>query len=196
MDQRLEQQLNFIIEMDQMKHIVRQTPLADGSRKENDAEHSWHIAVMAILLQEYASEPIDILKVTKMLLLHDIVEIDAGDTYAYDLVHNGSKTQRENDAADRLYAMLPEDQKERYRALWDEFELQETPEARYALAIDRLQPLLLNHVSEGISWVEHNVQRSAVEKRNEDSKHIAPALYEIVEEVIAEHVERGTIGKG
>lgn len=153
MDSRLDKQFEFIGEIDKEKKIVRQTFLSDGSRKENDAEHAWHAAIMAVLLSEYANEKIDVLKTVTMLLLHDVVEIDAGDTYAYD--EEGKKTQRQREvtAADRIYGLLPEDQKKKYRDLWEEFEACETPEAKFARTMDHIQPLILNDASGGLSWL-------------------------------------------
>ena len=139
--ERLKNQLTFIWEIDQLKNIFRQTYLLDENRKENDAEHSWHIAMMAVILQEYANEDVDLLRIIKMMLIHDIVEIDAGDTYCYDEAGNESKRQRELEAADRLFNILPQDQAKEFRALWDEFEARETDEAKFARALDRLQPL-------------------------------------------------------
>ena len=148
--ERIEEQLNFIREIDKEKEIFRQTYLADGSRKENDAEHAWHMAIMTMLLSEYANEKIDVLKTVGMLLIHDIVEIDAGDTYAYD--ENAKKTQheREKKAADRIYGLLPGEQGRKLYDLWEEFEAQETPEAKFARTMDNIQPMLLNDASGGI----------------------------------------------
>ena len=150
---RLQKQLQFILEIDKLKKIVRQSPLADQSRKENDAEHSWHLAVMAILLSEYAQERhIDIFHVVKLALIHDLVEIDAGDTFCYDEIGNRQKLKRETRAADRIFNILPQDQAMQFRDLWDEFEARETPEACFAAALDRLQPLLLNFHTQGGTW--------------------------------------------
>ena len=146
---RLEQQMNFILEVDKLKKIGRQTYLSDGSRKENDAEHSWHLALMAILLGEHANEKVDVLKVVSLVLIHDIIEIDAGDTYAYDDEGNKTKREREEKAADRIFNLLPKDQAVYMRELWEEFEEGETPEARFALALDNVQPTMLNDASGG-----------------------------------------------
>ena len=140
--ERLKQQLQFLLELDKQKEIGRQTYLADGSRKEGDAEHAWHMAIMAFLLADYANEKIDVLKTIKMILMHDVVEIDAGDTYAYDTEGNKTKKLREEKAADRIYGMLPEDQRNECRALWEEFEAMETPEAKFANTLDKVQPML------------------------------------------------------
>ena len=150
--ERLKQQMDFILEADKSKNIIRQTYLSDGSRKENDAEHSWHLALMCILLSEYANEKIDVLKTTAMVLIHDIVEIDAGDTYAYDTQGNTTKREREVKAADRIFNLLPADQAEKMRALWEEFEAGETPEARFAATLDKIQPVLLTNANNGKSW--------------------------------------------
>ena len=143
MNETLEKQLAFIMELDKIKNITRQTYISDGSRKENDAEHSWHLALMCFVLAEYSNEPIDVLKTMKMVLMHDVIEIDAGDTYAYDVEGNKTKRERELRAAERIYAILPDEQAKEYRALWDEFEAMETPEAKFANVLDKLQPLLL-----------------------------------------------------
>ena len=145
--ERLEKQIRFIVEIDKVKNIFRQTYLADAGRKENDAEHSWHIALMAYLLQEYAEKPVDVSKVMLMVLIHDLVEIDAGDTYAYDDAGAETKRAREEAAADRIFGLLPEDQGKYFRELWEEFEAYESPEGKYAHLLDNFQPLLLNDVS-------------------------------------------------
>lgn len=163
---RLQQQFDFIREIDKEKEIIRQTPLADNSRKEDDAEHAWHMAVMTLILSEYATEPIDVLHTISILLVHDLVEIYAGDTYAYDEAGKETQKARETDAADRLYALLPEDQRDKVRGLWDEFEEGSTPEARFAHAMDNLQPLVLNDASGGTSWKEHEVHIDQVLERN------------------------------
>ena len=142
-----EKQISFIMELDKIKKITRQTYLSDGSRKENDAEHSWHLALMAFVLADYANEPIDVLKTMKMVLLHDVIEIDAGDTYAYDTEGNKTKRERELKAADRIFGLLPEAQQKEYRGLWDEFEAMETPESKFANMLDKVQPLFLNDAS-------------------------------------------------
>lgn len=176
--ERLEQQFAFLEELDKEKKIGRQTWLADGSRKENDAEHAWHMAMMAILLSEYANEPIDVLKTVTMILLHDVVEIDAGDTYAYDEAGKATQRQRETAAAERLFGLLPPDQGLRFRGLWEEFEARETPEAKFARAMDNIQPQMLNHASDGKAWVEHSAQLSKVLQRNEITPQGSAVLWE------------------
>ena len=158
--ERLKKQMEFIVEVDKVKNIIRQTYLADASRKEDDAEHSWHLALMAVLLQEYSNEETDLSKVVPMVLIHDLVEIDAGDTYAYDEAGAATKKERETKAADRIFGLLPEDQGAWFRALWEEFEAYETPEAKFAHVLDNCQPLLLNDASDGKSWAEHKVKKA------------------------------------
>ena len=191
--ERLKQQVSFIVEIDKVKNIFRQTYLADQNRKENDAEHSWHIALMAVILQEYAAEKVDVLKVMTMVLLHDLVEIDAGDTYAYDSEGAKSKREREVRAADRIFGILPEDQGKEFRALWEEFEAYETPEARYAHVLDNFQPLLLNDASGGISWTEHGVKKSQIYKRNERIPDAAPEIWELMRDIVDEHIAQGHV---
>lgn len=190
---RLEQQIAFIVEIDKVKNIFRQTYLSDGNRRENDAEHSWHIALMALLLQEYAEEPVDVLKVMTMVLIHDLVEIDAGDTYAYDTEGAKTKKEREVQAAERIFGLLPEDQKTYFRSLWDEFEAYETSDAKYAHLLDNLQPLLLNDASGGISWREHGVYKSQIYKRNEKIEETSETIWELMKRVIDENIEKGNI---
>lgn len=190
---RLEQQIQFIVEIDKVKSIFRQTLLADGSRRENDAEHSWHIAIMALLLKEYAEEEVDVPKVMTMVLIHDLVEIDAGDTYAYDTVGAATKREREVKAADRIFGLLPEDQGQYFRALWDEFEEYETADAKYAHLLDNFQPLLLNDASGGISWREHEVKKSQIYKRNEHIEETSKAVWEKMQELIAKNIACGNV---
>ena len=176
--ERLQQQMEFIHEVDKLKKIGRQSYLTDSSRKENDAEHSWHLALMAILLSEYAPEDVDVLRVVSMVLIHDLVEIDAGDTYAYDTEGNKSKRQREEKAADRIFNILPKDQAKKVRDLWEEFEANETPEANFANALDRTQPIMLNHASQGKAWAEHGVALSQIMERNVNIPKGAPKLWD------------------
>ncbi|MCJ8331449.1 MAG: HD domain-containing protein [Lentisphaeria bacterium] len=189
--ERLAKQLKFVREVDQMKNIFRQSYILDKSRKENDAEHSWHFALMVFLLDEYAKETVDVLKVIKMVLIHDIVEIDAGDTYCYDVEGNKDKLEREIKAADRIFNILPDDQALEIRQLWDEFEAQESPEAKYAAGLDRLQPLMLNYYGDGISWKEHKVTYEQVIERNKHIGDGAPELWEFAMWMIDDAVEKG-----
>lgn len=188
---RLAQQIQFIIEIDKLKQVLRQTLLIDGSRQENSAEHSWHIAIMAIVLAEYASESVDVLRAIKMLLIHDLVEIDAGDTFCYDLKGNEDKAAREALAATRLFGLLPEEQGVELRSLWEEFEAQETPDARFAAALDRLQPLLHNQQTQGGTWRIHGIKRDQVRRRMHPVLDGAPALWPLVEKVIEDSVAAG-----
>lgn len=176
--ERLQKQMEFIAEVDKLKKIGRQSYLTDSSRKENDAEHSWHLAMMAVFLSEYAKEDVDVLHVISMVLIHDLVEIDAGDTYAYDTEGNKSKRAREEKAADRIFNILPEDQAKKVRDLWEEFEANETPEANFANALDRVQPIMLNHKSDGKAWAEHGVALSQIMSRNINVEKGAPKLWE------------------
>jgi len=189
---RLDKQFEFIKEIDKEKFIGRQTYLSDADRKENDAEHAWHMAIMTILLSEYANEEIDVLKTLTMLLIHDLVEIDAGDTYAYDEEAKKSKPAREAAAADRIYGLLPEDQKKKLRTLWEEFEANETPEAKFAHSMDNIQPIMLKHATDGKAWVEHDVRLSQVLKRNE----ITPLGSEKLWEYAKENFIRPSLDKG
>lgn len=188
---RLTQQLNFILEIDKLKQVLRQTRLTDGSRRENSAEHSWHLAMMAIALQEYAPMPVDLLRVLKMLLVHDVVEIDAGDTFAFDMQANQNKAAREQHAADRLFGLLPDDLAIQLRALWNEFEAVETADAQFAKALDCLQPFLHNCQNQGGTWKEHGITRDRVLWRMQAVQHGAPALWATVQHLIDESIELG-----
>ena len=192
-DERLKEQLDFVIEIDKMKEILRQTYLADGSRREGDAEHCWHLALMAILLKEYANEEVDLARVVPMVLAHDLVEIDAGDTYAYD--EEGAKTQkeRENKAAARIFGLLPEDQGSWLKGLWEDFEAQESAEAKFAHVLDNCQPLFLNHASGGISWKEHQVRKSQIYKRNQRTAEGSERIWAYMKELIEENIAKGMI---
>lgn len=192
-NERLQKQIAFIKEIDKVKSIFRQTYLADGTRKENDAEHSWHIALMAVLLKEYVSEDVDVAKVMTMVLIHDLVEIDAGDTYAYDCEGAKSKREREVKAADRIFGILPEDQGMYFRELWEEFEAYETPDAKYAHLLDNFQPLLLNDASGGRSWNEHGVHKSQIYKRNEKVQETSEEIWNTIQEVVESHIAKGNI---
>ncbi len=191
---RLRKQFDFIEEIDKEKLIGRQTYICDGIRKENDAEHAWHMAIMTVLLSEYANETIDVLKTMTMLLIHDIVEIDAGDTYAYD--EEGKKTQRKREeaAAERIFGLLPDDQKEKFMSIWEEFEEGVTPEAKFAHTMDHIQPLMLNAKTDGKSWVEHGVALSSILRRNENTKEGSKELWEYAKNnFIRPNVEKGRI---
>lgn len=193
MDERLEKQLAFALEIDKEKNIFRQTHLSGHGRNENDAEHAWHMAVMAYLLREYANEAVDITKVMLMCLIHDIVEIDAGDTYAYD--EEGLKTQkaREDAAKERIFSLLPEDQKAELTALFDEFEEYSTPESKFAHSMDNLQPLLLNNSNEGSDWKEHPVTAENVYGRQKKTRLGSEKLYEVTDRIIKENIRRGSL---
>nr|WP_296957770.1 HD domain-containing protein [uncultured Mediterraneibacter sp.] len=189
--ERLEQQIRFIIEVDKVKNIFRQTYLADANRKENDAEHSWHLALSAVLLKEHMKEDVDLLKVIIMVLIHDLVEIDAGDTYAYDSEGAKTKRARELKSADRIFGILPEDQGSYFRKLWDEFEEYESADAKFAHLLDNFQPFLLNDASNGLSWTEHGVHRSQVCKRNEKVPETSEIVWNKMLEVMDKHIAEG-----
>ncbi|MCI6120662.1 MAG: HD domain-containing protein [Lachnospiraceae bacterium] len=191
---RLEQQFEFIREIDKEKFIGRQTYLSDGKRKENDAEHAWHMAIMTILLSEYANEEIDVLKTVTMLLIHDIVEIDAGDTYAYDEEAKKTQKEREQKAAERIFGLLPPDQGEKFKKIWEEFEARETKEARFARTMDNLQPVMLNDATDGKAWVEHGVHLEQIMKRNQNTAEGSETLWEYAyQNFILPNVEKGRI---
>ena len=193
MEERLKKQMDFLLEVDKLKFINRQTYLSDGTRRENDAEHSWHLALMAVLLSEHADEEVDLLKVITMVLIHDLVEIDAGDTYAYDEAGKQTQRIREEKAADRIFAMLPKDQGEKFRALWEEFDAYETPEAKFAHVCDNVQPLMLNHATGGKSWRERGIRRSQVEKRNSRVGESSRTMKAYVEDILDKNVEIGNL---
>lgn len=192
-DERLKKQLDFVLELDRLKYIKRQSYVADGSRHENDSEHSWHLALMAMLLSEYANEPVDVLHVIQMVLIHDAVEIDAGDTYAYDTAGNATKRQREEKAADRIFHILPEDQAKEMRGIWEEFEADETPEARFANALDRIQPIMLNDITGGKAWREHGVAAAQVLSRNSVTHQGSEVLWEHARSLIEKNQELGNL---
>ena len=191
--ERFEKQLAFILEADKEKNILRQTHLSGHGRRENDAEHAWHMAMMIYLLKEYSNEKIDLAKTMMMALIHDIVEIDAGDTYAYDTRALATQKEREQRAADRIFGMLPEDQRDELRALFEEFEAGETAEARFAKTMDNFQPLLLNHSNGGADWIEHGVDRSKVMGRQRSSAAGSADIWKYTEELIDQNVKKGTI---
>jgi len=188
--ERLLSQIRFIKEIDKLKSVFRQTPLLDGSRMENDAEHSWHLAMIAIVLAEYAPEEARILRILKMLLVHDLVEIDAGDTMIYDDAATAGQQARELEAAERIFAILPQGQEAELRTLWDEFETGETVDARFAKAIDRLQPLLHNHQTEGVIWLKHGISRNQVVDKNIAIAQGAPELWPFAQALINDAVDR------
>lgn len=190
---RLEKQIQFIVEVDKVKNIFRQTYLSDGERKENDAEHSWHLALSAILLKEYVSEEVDLLKVITMVLIHDLVEIDAGDTYAYDSAGAKDKREREEKAADRIFSILPTEQGQYFRELWEEFEEYETEEAKYAHLLDNFQPMLLNDATKGKSWSEHQVKKQQIYKRNERIEETSETIWGEMQRIVEENIQLGNI---
>ena len=190
----LDKLFDFFREIDKEKQIYRQTMLADGSRQENDAEHAWHMAIMTILLSQYANEDIDVLNTVTMLLIHDIVEIDAGDTYAYD--SEGQKTQRarEEKAAQRIFGLLPEEQGKYMRDLWEEFEAYETAEAKFAHTMDNIQPAMLNDAADGISWTKHQVRLSQILKRNAKTAEGSQEIWDYAyENIFTPNIEKGKI---
>ena len=195
MDDRLKNQLDFSLEIDKLKNVFRQTHITNFIRKENDAEHSWHMAIMAYLLKEYSNRKIDIAKVMIMCLIHDIVEIDAGDTYAYDEQNLKTQKQRENLAKNRIFSILPKDQAQELISLFDEFEENISAEAQFAHAIDNLQPLLLNDSNQGGDWKEHNVNADKVYNRQNKTKLGSNALFEITKTIIDKNVEKGNLKK-
>jgi len=193
MNERLVRQLEFIKTIDGLKNIFRQNVIIGGKRNENDAEHSWHLAVMAIILSEYSAEKADLLKVLKMVTIHDLVELYAGDTFCYDEVGNKDKKQREEAAAKRLFGLLPEDQAREFYDLWMEFESLSTPEARFAACLDRLQPLILNYNTGGHTWQKPGVNSAKVRKRNEILINNAPALWEAASFIIEDSIKKGIL---
>jgi len=188
--ERFDQQIQFILEIDKLKSVIRQSYLLNGTRRENSAEHSWHVALMGLLLAEYAEQPVDLLRTMKMLLIHDIIEIDAGDTYCYDEAGVRAQSSRENAAAERLFGLLPEDQMEEFRELWVEFEERSTAEAKFAATIDQLMPLLHNFHTEGRSWREHGIRANQVSSRNEVMKEGALPLWEFAMSLIDDAVDK------
>lgn len=193
MDERLQKQIDFILEIDKEKNIYRQTHLSGHGRAENDAEHAWHMAIMAYLLQEYSNEPVDIGRVMLMCLIHDVVEIDAGDTYAYDTEGLSTQKEREEAAKERIYSLLPEDQKEVLVGIFDEFEENQTAEAKFAHAMDNFQPLLLNNSNDGGDWREHQVHASQVYGRQTKTKMGSEKIYEVTDQILKKNIERGNI---
>ncbi|MBF1150991.1 MAG: HD domain-containing protein [[Eubacterium] sulci] len=193
MDDRMRKQIEFTLLMDKQKNIFRQNHLADNSRRENDAEHAWHMAVMAYLFREYANEDIDMSKVILMCLIHDVVEIEAGDTYAYDEEAKKSQREREEIAKKHIFGMLPSDQGRELEVLFDEFEAQETAEARFAKAMDNLQPVLLHEANGGGDWKEHGVTKEQIMRRQEKTRHGSVKLFEVIKDIIDKHIAEGNI---
>ena len=194
---RLCRQVEFIAEVDQLKDIFRQTVTTRSRRAENDAEHSWHLCLCVIVLAEHANHPsLDVLRVLKMLIVHDLVEIDAGDTFAYDTARMAGQHEREALAAERIFGLLPLDQAAGFRALWDEFEDQKTPEARFAAAVDRFQPMLLNCRTEGAAWQRHGITQDRVLARNAHVAQGSVALWEYAARMVQEAVDRGHLAPG
>ena len=193
MDKRLKRQIAFALEIDKEKNIFRQTHLSGHGRNENDAEHAWHMAIMAYLLREYANETVDIAKVMLMCLIHDIVEIDAGDTYAYDAERLKTQKAREDAAKERIFSLLPDDQKAELISLFDEFEANQTAEAKYAHAMDNLQPLILNHSNGGGDWKEHGVSARQVYQRQGKTKEGSETLFKLTDQIIQENIRKGSL---
>ena len=193
MDERLKKQIDFILEIDKEKNILRQTHLSNNGRRENDSEHAWHMAIMAYLLKEYSNEEIDITKTILMCLIHDVVEIDAGDTYAYDEDAKKTQKMREDAAKERIYNLLPKDQAEELIAIFDEFEAAMSPEARFAHAMDNFQPLLLNNSNGGGDWKSHGVSKEQVYERQIHTKDGSEYLYEVTDQIIKENIKRGSL---
>lgn len=191
---RLGQQIAFMVEVDKLKEVFRQSKLIHSRRRENDAEHSWHLCLTVILLAEHANSPdLDVLHVLKMVILHDLVEIDAGDTFAYDEAGRADQHEREARAADRIFGLLPADQALTFRNIWDEFEAQETPEAKFALSCDRFQPMLLNLMTNGASWQEHGITHDRVVARNRCVEQGSTAMWDRMSRMLEEAVQRGIV---
>ncbi len=196
MDERIAKQIAFALELDKEKSVFRQTHLSGHGRNENDAEHAWHMAIMAYLLKEYSNEPVDIARVMIMCLIHDVVEIDAGDTYAYDAEGLATQKVREDAAKERIFSLLPEDQKEEFTAIFDEFEANETAEAKFAHSMDNFQPLILNNSNGGGDWKEHGVTAKKVYGRQSRTKEGSEKIYEITDKIIQENIRKGSLPEG
>ena len=193
---RFKKQIEFILEVDKLKQVLRQTILMDRSRRENSAEHSWHIALLVPVLAEYSqASEIDLFQVMKILVVHDLIEIDAGDTYCYDDKGRENQTQREEIAADRIFGLLPADQAAEFRALWDEFEKRDTPESKFANALDRVQPFLHNYFTDGLTWQENNINSRQVHERMRPVKDGAPDLWDYVNNLIEDAVKKGILAE-
>lgn len=193
LDREWIERLRFLVEVDRAKHILRQNFLADGSRRENDAEHSWHVALMALVLAPYAAPDVNLTRVLQMLLIHDIVEIDAGDTFLYDDAAMQTKTEREVRAAERIFGLLPASQAQEFRAWWDEFEAEETPEAHFAHSLDRMASIFLNHASGGGGWKVHDIAMERILERNAPLSHGSKVLWEHAQELIRDAQRQGYI---
>ena len=193
MDERLKQQMAFALEIDKEKNVFRQTHLSGHGRNENDAEHAWHMAVMAYILREYSNQTIDIARVMLMCLIHDIVEIDAGDTYAYDAEGKATQKEREAAAKERIFSLLPPDQKEELAAVFEEFEANETAEAKFVRAMDNLQPLMLNDSNGGGDWIAHGVSAKQVYQRQGRTRDGSEKLYELTDRILQRNIERGSL---
>ena len=194
-EERLKKQLEFLVEIDKMKNVLRRTLIVDGSRRENDAEHSWHLAMLAMVLEEYSEREINISRVVRMCLVHDLVEVYAGDTFAYDEKGYEDKFARETAAADKLFSMLPTEQGEEFRALWREFDEAQTADAMYAAAMDRLQPMMNNFLTDGHTWKEGKVTSDKVLDRMQPIKKATPELWQVVEYIVSTSIERGILQK-
>ena len=181
---RLRRQIAFLLEADKLKGVLRRSYLIHGERRENSGEHSWHTALLTMILAEYSNRSIDVCKVIRMMLIHDLVEIDAGDTFIYDAAGNAAKAEREQAAAERVFGLLPDDQRDAVRQLWEEFELQRTPEAKFANAVDRLMPVLHNYFTGGRSWREHNITQEQALAKNRKIADGARELWEIARSLI------------
>ncbi|QMV45230.1 HD domain-containing protein [Cohnella cholangitidis] len=193
-NKRLTQQISFLVEIDKLKTVLRKTFLIDKSRLENTAEHSWHVSLMAVVLLEHANDPtLDINRIIRMLLLHDLVEIDAGDTFAYDAKGYQDKEEREQAAANRLFGLLPEDSQDEWMTLWREFEDGVTPEAKYAAALDRLQPVIHNHYTGGVSWKKNGIVRSQVLKRLDPVRETSATLWQFTLEIVQKSIDQGIL---
>ena len=191
MTEELRRRLEFFLETDKMKYVIRRTPVGDVSRQENDAEHSFSLALLAMVLADYADVEVNIDRVIRMALVHDLIEIYAGDTYVYDKVAMETKASREDAAAEKLFGMLPTEQGREYEELWREFDAEETPDARFAACLDHFQPLLMNYYTNGVSWLRHNVAVSQVIHRMQIIREVSPTLYELVEGMLKDAVKRG-----
>jgi len=189
--ERLQQQIQFLVEIDKLKHIIRRSPLIGEKRLENSAEHSWHVTMLAFVLLEHSNEALDLLRVIKMLLIHDIVEIDAGDTFLYDPTANQDKLEREEEAAQRIFGLLPEDQAQEMHRLWAEFEAKETPEAKFAAALDRLMPLLHSYNAQGRNWQQHGVKADQVYNHNRSIGNGSDTLWTYAQTIINEALAQG-----